>query len=249
MEDESRNGIVETQSPKEILVKEIEKRKKVTARELVIILTAILVMLVGYKVMEHKMEKAIADAKSEEPVVIPVDTDIISISNETVREIVEQAKELVGYKYSYMNAGVYEKSKPWFGKFGKIPFTTDKTVYIYEGTIGIGVDLEKMEVDVNNDKKKIEIELPKPEILYHEINENNFQTYDIKNGLVRTSLTDYVEFVKGLKEAQVQKLQNDAAFWDEVQSSMGQTINTLVNSMLMGSEETKEYTIDIRWDK
>ena len=31
MEDESRNGIVETQSPKEILVKEIEKRKKVTA--------------------------------------------------------------------------------------------------------------------------------------------------------------------------------------------------------------------------
>lgn len=249
MEGENKNNIAEVQSPEEILVKAIEKKKKVTARELVIILTAILIMIAGYKFMEHKMERAIEAASHVEPVVIPVDPDIIRISNETVREIVEQAKDLVGYKYSYMNAGVYEKSTPWFGKFGKIPFTTDKTVYIYEGTIGIGVDLEKMEVDVNNDRAKIEIDLPKPEILYHEINEDNFQTYDIKNGLVRTSLGDYVEFVKGLKEAQVETLQSDAEFWGEVQNSIENTLNTLISSMLMGSEETKDYTIDIRWDK
>ena len=242
MENENKNEVMEPQNTKEIVVTELRRRPKVTARELVIILAAILVMLVGYLIMSSKIKS--------EPLPEPIaPSPGVAISNDTVREVVEQAKELVGYKYSYMNAGVYEKSKAWFGKFGKVPFTTDKTVYIYEGTVGIGVDLEEMDVDVSHNGKKIEIELPEPEILYHEINENNFQTYNVTNGLVRTSLGDYVEFVKALKEDQEKKLLNDAAFWMEAQNSMEETVDMLVKSMLMGSEETKEYSIEISWDK
>ena len=120
-------------------------------------------------------------------------------------EAMKDAKELVVYKYYYTDVGEYSKDRNFklFQSKISVPFTTDKTLYTYTGTISAGVDLAKLDEDnfkINDEKEKITITLPKPKILYHVIDDKKFQTYNVNNSVFTNSdLKDYKDFERKLR--------------------------------------------------
>ena len=54
--------------------------------------------------------------------------------------------------------------------------------------------------------KAVTVTLPKPDILYHELDEKSFQSYDIKNSVfTSTDIGGYADMISALKERQEQK--------------------------------------------
>lgn len=58
-----------------------------------------------------------------------------------------------------------------------IPFTTSKLIYSYDIIVKAGIDFEKIEYDVNEKKKEIEVKLPKFKILSKELDLDSFEVY------------------------------------------------------------------------
>lgn len=156
----------------------------------------------------------------------------------TLKEILSPASELVSMKYTYTDVDIYENSKKAFGY--KIPLTTDKVIFTYNGIISAGIDMSQITYDINNETKTIRVILPAPTLMAHEIDENSFKFYDAKNSIfTETKLKDYTQLVSNLKEEKEEKLKNDAEFLP----SVTENAKKVLNDLLKLSESTSEYTI------
>jgi len=135
--------------------------------------------------------------------------DMEVVSNETngrvtqrlavmkVEEAIKPLSQLVTLEYSYKNAGNYKKST---GKGIFKDITTDEFVYIYRGTIKAGIDFSKIEITVDDENRKINLKLPVPEIISHEIDLNSFKTYNVKDSVFTSispkNVTNQLETLK-----------------------------------------------------
>ena len=186
---------------------------------------------------KKEMKNLIVPPDDPDPVVV---TPEVTVTAATLREVVAPAAELTAYKYYYTDVDTYEKSqKVW--KI-KVPFTTDKSVFSYSGEIGAGIDLDDAEFTV--DGKAITVTLPKPDILYHELDEKTFQAYDIKNSVfVSTNISEYIDMIAALKEHQEQKLLDNAEFWKSVKANT----ETVLRGIMTASGQLDEYTVTFKW--
>jgi hypothetical protein len=156
----------------------------------------------------------------------------------TVEEIVKPASDLITLKYNYKDADTYENYKQLFGK--KVPFTTDKVVFTYKGTISVGIDLKEVIYDIDNENKMISIILPEIEIKSNEIDNSSFE-YPFESNSVfnATKMKDYTELLATLKEKKEEEVKNDTEFMDTARRN---TENILEN-FLTASDVTKDYTV------
>lgn len=187
---------------------------------------------------KNKMKDLIVPPDDPDPIVID-DPEVI-VTAATLREVVAPAAELTAYKYYYTDVDTYEKSqKIW--KF-KVPFTTDKSVFSYSGEIGAGIDLDDAEFTVED--KSITVTLPKPDVLYHELDEKSFQSYDIKNSVfTSTDISEYADMIAALKARQEQKLNDNAEFWKSVKANT----ETVLRGVMTASGQLDEYTVSFAW--
>ncbi len=192
--------------------------------------------------------------KAKEEIVLPTTEEAtteaqiiepeVKIDKQTVKEAIAPAGELVSYKYFYTDAGTYEKSQKFTDSDIVIPFTTDKTIYTYSGTINAGIDMDEIEYDVDNEKKDIIVYLPEPKVLSHELDESSFKTYDVKKSIFTSSeLTDYAQFVGELKKSEEEKLNGNREFWDQLEKNTEKTIK----SLLTADDKIDEYHISFEW--
>ncbi len=169
----------------------------------------------------------------------------VEISATTLAKMIEPASELVSYKYYYTAASVYEDSKKFFGSSVKVPFTTDKSVLMVDGIINVGVDISGVKFDVNDGSKTINVTLPSPKIISHELDTNSFQYFDIKNSVFNSSnLGDYANLESALKQQQEEKLMANTDFWDKAKENAKATISSLMNA----SGKLDEYSINYTWE-
>ena len=168
----------------------------------------------------------------------------VEITVKTLKEYIAPASELITYKYFYTDAGTYEKSQT-IGKTDiKIPFSTDKVVYTYSGTISAGIDVGDIKFAVDDKNMKITVAMPQPKILAHELDENSFQTYDVKNSVFTSSdLKDYADFSKSLKDTQEDKLMSNEVFWNNVKGNAEGVIRGLITA----NDEVDDYSLDFNW--
>ncbi len=165
-------------------------------------------------------------------------TEEKTLDSVTVSEMLLPASELITMKYCYTKVGTSEKHKEAFGK--KVPLTTDKTIYTYNGTVSAGVDLSEMQVNIDNENKKITITLTAPKILTHEIDTSKFKSWDLKNSvLTKSSMSDYVSDIDSLKNDVEKELNENTEFFDSVTESTKEVLTGLLNN----SESTKEYEV------
>ena len=176
------------------------------------------------------------------PIVISSPSPIY-VSPSTIREVIVPAAELVSYKYFYTDADVYEKSAYVFKKV-KVPFSTDKTVFTYSGVISVGVNLVDTEIEVDNDKKTIQITLDEPYIMSNQIDNDTFQAYDVKNSIFTSvNISEFVALKDALEKNQEEKLMKNDEFWKQTKISTTNTISSLINA----SKEAEDYTISYVW--
>ncbi len=209
----------------------MKKSQNKLAKPLIIvsaILAVIIIIFVSVLAGKMAAEKKAREAASKNKV----------LTSATVLKAIEQAGELTTTKYYYESVERYEDHKEVFGK--KLPFTTEETLYSYDGVINAGVDISKSQCSVDADSHKIEIKLPKPEILSHEINQDSFKFYDIKNAVFNeTDLDKFTGQTAELKKAKEDELTKD----DEFNQTVLSNAETTLKGFLTLSQEMKDYEI------
>ena len=221
----------------------------VTKSHVIILLAAVAVILIFAIGMGIHERKALNDLKRELGI---VDDTVVEINDEaqltatTLREVIAPASDLVSYKYYYTDSGVYEKDKKFFKTGVSIPFTKNQTVYIYSGTIGVGIDISEVDFDIDTVAKRIRVTMPEMKILYHEMDTDNFQSYDIKqSAFTKQSLSDYAEFVDGLQKLQEDKLATNDVFWLDAKNNAEDTIRGLLTAAGIADK----YDIQFVWQE
>ena len=213
------------------------------------IVVIILAFVVQNIVLKHRgdqqallaYEQALQDGS--ETVTLPVNEEV-KVDELTLSQLISPASELISYKYYYTSAGLYEDSKKFFKSDVKVPFTTDKSVYLVDGIISVGIDIDQIEFEIDEDKKIITVTVPYPKIMSHEVDSDSFQYYDIKNSVFNSSnLADFAELEAALKKEQEDKLLANTDFWDKAKDSVTLTLDGLLNA----SEKLDDYQIKYKW--
>ena len=210
-----------------------------TVAVIALIVIGVLISRIGAEEARYKdLQEEYDDLKNHhEEIVVDPDTTVTAA---TLREVIAPAAELTAYKYFYTDVDTYEKSKKVWKV--KVPFTTDKSVFSYSGEIGAGIDLD--DADFAVDGNTITVTLPKAGILYHELDEDGFRSYDLKNSIFTSvDIGGYSEMIAALKERQEQKLEDNAEFWKNVKANT----ETVLRSILTASGQLDEYTINFSW--
>lgn len=163
------------------------------------------------------------------------------VTSETVEAALKEAKELTTLKYHYKNIASFENSQQFQGM--KIPFTTKKFLYTYEGEIHAGVDLDEAKVKVNEEAKTINVSLPETKILSHDIDEDSVMVYDDKDSIFnQLELEDYSNFRKE-EEAKVEKEAIDKGLLVEAED---QTIKAVKELLNLNPVIGEEYTVTVK---
>ena len=157
----------------------------------------------------------------------------------TIMGQIEQAQELVSTRYRYRDVSEYEKVNQFYGL--NLPFTTEKSIFVYGGTLTYGIDISAIQVSMDEANKVVKLKLPAEHKIAHEMNENDIQIYDIEDSLFNEmELDDYTYLIAGLKEKQEQAVMADEDFQREMKEHTELVVRNAVMSVL-----PSEYTLEI----
>lgn len=165
----------------------------------------------------------------------------IVITEDQVRTFIEPAAELVTQNYRYTSADTYKKYMDIDG--WAVPFTTDQTVFTYDGVIKSGINFKDIGIKVDNDAQVITVELPEPYIISHEIDENSFQVYDVKNSVfTETAIDEYTALISELKQKREDAYNAEPENRENVISSA----QTVIEGLLNAEGLLREYNVVFR---
>ncbi|MBE5939683.1 MAG: DUF4230 domain-containing protein [Lachnospiraceae bacterium] len=188
--------------------------------------------------------KSIIDKETETPIAEEETTELVIEEKEytltvtTVKQIVKPASDLVTTKYYYSDVDVYENYKELFGI--KIPLTTDKVVFTYEGVINVGIDLADIEYIIDNKNKTITIKMPKIKVISNDIDEESLKIPFESNSIFNsTNLEDYSELFGALEKEREEALLANTEF---INSALNNA-KTILEQLLTVADETNEYKV------
>lgn len=169
----------------------------------------------------------------------PGNDHIVTIT--VIETIIEQASELVTLKYHFKDAASYENFKVFFGK--KVPFTTDKAVFTYKGTVAVGIELSEVKYKLDMEKKVITIELPELKITSNDIDPTSFE-YPFKSDSIfnPTDMEDFTKLQAELEQAKAKEVLGDQEFMLAARSN---TENVL-RDFLTSADATKEFIVNFK---
>ena len=107
--------------------------------------------------------------------------DNVTVTAETLYELIRPAAKLVTAEYTYSNIAAVTDCRDIKGFV--LPLTTDKIVFTYTGTIYAGIDLHDVTFEVNNESRTIYIALPQPKKTAHEIDTSSYRFETVKDSI------------------------------------------------------------------
>ena len=150
--------------------------------------------------------------KSEEP----LDYNIIRGS---IRDI----GEIATLEYEYTEIAESDKPASFFNI--DIPFTNSSFFYTYDGTAKFGINAEKISIEVEADK--INVTIPKGELLSHETG-NNLQQFDVNNNIFNPINPDDLPKEINEKKKKMEEKFKEKDFYKRAQQSS----KTLIENIL-----------------
>lgn len=163
------------------------------------------------------------------------------INSDIVRESLESVKELTTLKYKYTNMASFENQEDFYGF--KIPFTLKKFIVSYDGVISAGIDLDQVEIDVDQENKRISLTLPEAKILSHTIDEDSLTIYDEKNSIFNSiEVADFSNFRKN-EMAKIENKAKEEGFIEEAGKNTQKIIKDILN---INPTIKEEYSIIIK---
>lgn len=168
-------------------------------------------------------------------------TEKSTIDVKTIEEVLQPAGDLITQRYYYTDVDTFENYKELLG--AKLPLTTDKVVFTYKGVISAGIVLSKVDFEVDNEAKKITVTLPTVFIVSHEIDEDSFTAYEIKNSIfTETKIQEYSSLMGSLKHKKEGQLLKDEEFLNRAVKEA----KNVITSFLKAASVTSDYTIEYK---
>lgn len=132
-----------------------------------------------------------------------------SYSSDTIGNEIKDISEFAAMDYRYTNVGKFENQLEFYG--WDVPFTSKSFIITYDGSMKLGVDGDKVAVDVSGNK--INITLPEISILSHEIYEDSIEVMDqSKNIFNQIQVEDYTGFANDRKKDMEEKIKTNDVY-------------------------------------
>lgn len=170
----------------------------------------------------------------------PSRDDNQKITNDLLSQQIQSISELATVEYSYTNMGKFENQATFYG--WKVPFTTKSFIVSYDGKIKAGIDMTQVDVQVKDNR--ISIQLPKSQILSHEIDEKSIEVFDeTKNIFNQISISDYNQFAIDQKEKMEESVK-EKGLLEEAETKAKSTIKTFITTTYKDVSDLKiEFSI------
>lgn len=186
---------------------------------------------------KNKYSNINASATEDHGLIVDTTTQL---TGETIRDGLCDIGELATEEYFFTRVETYDSSKNISGF--KVPFTTSRFVYSYDGVVKAGIDFTSIEVEKDDLKKTITVTLPASEILDCSIDPETFELYDEKNSVFNpVSITDYNDSLEEMAEAA-----REDALAKGVLERADSNAQILIKNLIMSSYDVSDYYIDIR---
>lgn len=154
----------------------------------------------------------------------PTTDDPQKITNDLLSQQIREINELATVEYNYTNMGKFENTATFYGY--KIPFTTKSFIISYDGIIKAGINMS--DVDIKISGKKINVTVPKADILSHEIDEDSIEIFDETTNIFnQISISDYNEFSNDQKKKMEESVKSKGLI-EEAQKKAEKAIRTLL---------------------
>lgn len=165
-----------------------------------------------------------------------------TISSDIIFAELIRVNEMITTKYPYKSIGVFSDTKEFYGI--EIPFTSKKFILSFSGTINAGIELSKIKVDLDKDKKTLTISLPQAKILSNDFSHEGISIYDEETALFNPiKIEDYKEFAIA-QEDKIVKEAIDSGLLDITKDNAKENIKNMLK--LIDETLVSEYSISFR---
>lgn len=165
------------------------------------------------------------------------DSTKASVSISYLKESIKSASDLITTRYFYKDANTYKNTKTFFDH--EVPFTTDETVYTYEGTVSLGIDISQISFSVDNTAKTILVSMPDVKIIANEIDEDSFQFITAKDSIFNnTDMQDYTKLIGELKKKKSEEVMERKDLIEDTKQKSQTVIANLIKHTALASDYT-----------
>ena len=223
------------------------RRRRTGLRVLLTVVALLLALIVGYcghiYVEAHPalaLPPALRSLLDGAADLVPVGSSgAVSIGH--VEEIIRPASDLITTRYYYTDADIFEDFKQLLGV--QLPFTTNRTVFTYEGVVGLGFDLSAVGIGVDGDRKQITLTIPKLQIVSNEIDPDSFRYYEVTNSVFnQTEMGDITELIAVLRDKTAERVMQDQDLLKQAENNAEQILLGFLRSSVL----TQAYTVEFR---
>lgn len=179
------------------------------------------------------------------PIVVEPIAPVINL--DTINKEIHEIGELATVEYMYTNAAVFSQSKhaKIFKEF-EIPFTEKTFTAKWDGVIKAGVDISKINIDLDEKTKVITVLLPPAEILSHDIDEDSYEILNESNNKFNPlTIHDKVSFDAATEKEMKEKAINNGIL-DKAQASAEKIICNIITG---SAGVTEDYQIHFMLSK
>ena len=165
----------------------------------------------------------------------PIVTSTPTITHDEIVSSIRGISELSTLDYSYTNAAKYEDQKNLYG--WNVPLTTKSFIIMYDGTMKLGVDMQKINISIIG--QEIRIQMPDAVVLSHAIDESSIEFLEQSSSIFnKLELQDYATFATDQKQDMENKAKENGLF-EEARKRSIQLIDSILGSIPLVREDYK----------
>ena len=161
-----------------------------------------------------------------------------TIDYDILRGNIRNIGEIASLEFEYTEVAKADKSLSLLNI--DIPFTNSSFIYTYDGTAKFGINAEKILIDVVDDK--INITIPKGELLSHEIG-NNLKQFDEKNNIFNPIKSDDLSKIIDKSKKEKEESFKEKDFYKKAQQSSKTLIEDILRP-IVGDDASITFTFE-----
>ena len=216
---------------------------KKNSNRIYIVITVIAILLAGFLCFDYGIRKKAEQSQVQETVTTKTEKEKkdkvrILVNTQTIRDGLANMGVLITQEYSFTQVETYTKEKT----FLKFITTSSEFMYSYDGAVLAGVDLEKIKVTQDEDRKAIVVEMPASEIQAVTIDRDTFKIYSEKESLWNPlKLEDY-----NISLAEFEDAAREKAIAGGILERSDEQARKLVTEFIVSLPNTSEYTVEFK---
>lgn len=186
----------------------------------------------GYANAKGKFEKEVAKLEQENQTL----SDSVVVYENATKEVdlsvivsqIRDIKELATVEYLYTDASEYRDPVEFFGREVPFDFTTKSFIAKWDGTIKAGIDVNRVTVEEDKEKKVITVSIPPAKVISHET--ENYETIYEKDGLFNEVKVDDVRAFDDTCKQSMEQRAIEHGLLEKANENAKEIITSLVNT-------------------